>query len=272
MNSRHLFLTLSSILFTACGSGSTVTTADTADSASQSTKPDFSRSDIIAAIYDKDYTVPADFLVDERAGTVDSYSLYHVKDSSVSYELCSSDFETARQLEQADNDSRAVNGHFVDSYENDLYYEFIRELSYPDGAGNVGGLTTPGFARIFKCDAVDRTGVDRNVRDGFAGRLNANAVTPAGLGRLTEYLWQFVFFEAAHSKVLATFSLENATAYEHTLMLAFAFRRATDQCDRIEVIDWTFTADKQTGELHKKFVLHSAFGARFVNGAPQLCQ
>lgn len=230
-----------------------------------------SRAAILAAVYDRDYSVPHGFLVDERADTIDSYSLYHVKDASVSYELCSDDFDDARELEEADNASRAVNGPFVDSYENDLYFEFIRELTYPDGAGNVGGATSPGFARIFKCAAVDRTGVDRNLRDGFAGRINARPLTGAMLSRLTEYLWQFVFFETPFSKVLASRQAETATAFEHTLVLAFAFNQGAGQCDRIDVIDWIFRADKQTGEMSKQFVLRSSFDARLVNGTAEEC-
>lgn len=271
MKVRHFPIITICMALTACGGNSHEASGGPTGNAALSPAAPWSRSDIMAAVYDDDYAAPAGFLVDERAGTIESYSLYHVKDASISYEICSNNFEEARVLEEADNSSRAVNGYFVDSYENDLYFEFVRELNYPDGLGNVGGETSPGFARIFKCAAVDRTGVDRNLRSGFAGQLNARPLTGALLSRLTEYLWQFVYFEASSSKVLASRRAETATTFEHTLLLAFAFNQGTGKCDRIEVVDWIFRANKQSGEMSKQFLLRSTFDARRVNGLPEEC-
>lgn len=118
-------------------------------------------------MYDNYYHVPDSFYVDERTSTSRSYTLYHVKDPSISYELCTDDYQQALAWESADNDSRSANGYYVESYESDRYFEFIRELSFPDGIGNIGDLTSPGFARVFKSSYVNRDGVDRNLRDGY---------------------------------------------------------------------------------------------------------
>jgi len=40
--------------------------------------------EILAKVFDSDYFVPDDFLVDARADTPGSYTLYHVKDTSLS--------------------------------------------------------------------------------------------------------------------------------------------------------------------------------------------
>jgi hypothetical protein len=230
-----------------------------------------SNEDIIAAIYDSNYTVPDGFFVDERADTPQSYSLYHVKDPSISYELCTDDYTQALQWEEADNIDRPVNGYYVGSYENDTYFEFIRELSYPNDAGNVQGITSPGFARVFKCDNVNRDGVDRNLRNGYAGVLNMRPLSLSAIRELTEYLWQFVFFETSQSKVLQSYSTERQAAFEHTLLLGFALNQGTGLCDRIEVVDWTFSADKSSGQVTKKFLFLFSIEAQVVDGTPEQC-
>ena len=221
--------------------------------------------------YDNSYQVPEYFYVDERAGTPRSFSLYHVKDSSVSYELCTNDYYQALDWETADNDSRQVGGSFVDSHENDRYFEFIRELSFPDGAGNVTGVTSPGFARVFKCSYVDRNGVDRNLRDGYAGTLNLRPLEKQTLKTFTEYMWQFTFFWPAKKKILETFSMERENAYQHTLLLALLTNKGADKCDLIEVVDWVFTVDKASGGVTKDFNHLYTIEARLVDGAPEEC-
>ncbi len=234
-------------------------------------KPIPSNAEIIAAVYDSAYTVPDGFFIDERADTPQSYSLYHVKDASISYELCTDDYYEALAWEEADNLSRSVNGLYIDSYENDKYFEFIRELFYPDDVGNVQGATSPGFARVFKCSSINRDGVDRNLRDGYAGVLNTRPLTAGVVRNFTEYLWQFAFFETSLRKVLDSFSTERADAIEHTLVLAFVVNQGYGQCDRIEVIDWVFSADKSSGEVTKDFRFRFAIEAEVVDGSPQQC-
>jgi len=230
-----------------------------------------SQEEIIAAIYDSSYTVPDTFFVDERADTPQSYTLYHLKDVSVSYELCTDDFDQARQWEDTDNTERSVSGSYAGSYQNDNYFEFIRELYYPNSVGNVAGTTSPGFARVFKCSNVNRNGVDRNLRDGFAGILNVRPLSLGAVREFSEYMWQFVFFETSQRKVLRTYSTELQTTLEHTLLLGFAINQGTGRCDRIEVVDWIFSADKSNGQINKEFLLLFSFEAQVVDSIPELC-
>lgn len=151
-------------------------------------------SDIIAKVYDNHYQVPGDFFVDERATTPGTFSFYHVKDISVSYELCTNEYQEALDWEAADNSSRAAGGEFVGSFENDKYFEFARELTVPDSVGNIANATSSGFARIFKCNYVDRVGVDRNLRNGYAGTINRSPLSSAVIRDYSQYMWQFTFF------------------------------------------------------------------------------
>lgn len=227
--------------------------------------------EIIAKVYDNAYQVPDYFHVDDRASTPESYTLYHVKDLSVSYELCTNDYHQALAWEAADNDRRAVQDEFVGSYENEKYFEFIRELAYPDGVGNIADPTSPGFARVFKCEYVDRTGADRNLRNGYAGTLMTRPLSNDAINTYAEYMWQFTFFWPATKKVLETFSEELDNTYQHTLLLAFLTNQGSGRCDLIEVVDWVFSIDKSNGEITKTFIHLYQFEAQWVNAGPQKC-
>jgi hypothetical protein len=230
-----------------------------------------SDEELIALAYDNAYDVPEGFLVDDRANTDGSYTVYHVKDASVSYEVCTDDSAEAAALEAEDNANRSVNGIFVDSFENDRYFEFVRELAYPDGIGNISDLTSPGFSRVFKCGYVNRDGVDRNLRNGYAGTLNVRPLNTDVVKELAEYLWQFTFFWPAQKTVLSAYSEERADAYEHTLTLAFVTNQGFDRCDLVELVDWTFAANRDSGNVTKSFQLIRQFEAELVNGTPTLC-
>lgn len=226
---------------------------------------------VLAKVYDPSYSVPPGFFVDARADTPESHTLYHVKDVSVSYELCTDDYSQALEWEAQDNEQRQVNGYYVNSIETDKYFEVVRELSYPDSIGNVSGPTSPGFSRVFKCNYVNRDGVDRNLRNGFAGRLNVRPLSSAVVRDYAEYLWQFTFFWPARASVLESVASETAEAYEQTLVLGLATRRGTDQCDLVEVVNWTFSVRKDSGQVSKTFALQRSFEALVENGTPKLC-
>ncbi len=264
MKTTYIFPTLCLLGISACrGAGS-------ADSEIQGRvfPPD---DEILAKVYDNLYQVPDYFYVDERADTPRSYTFYHVKDASVSYELCTDDYYQALEWESADNDSRAVNGYYVGSYENDRYFEFIRELTYTNGVGNITDLNSPGFARVFKCSYVNREGVDRNIRNGYAGSLNLRPLSEDVIRTYTEYMWQFTFFWPKKKKVLETFSTETDSAFQHTLLLAFATKQGTGQCDLIAVVDWVFSVDRDNGQITKDFKPLYEMKAHLVNGTPEKC-
>ncbi len=264
MTKMHALITLCCLGLCTCRATDTADTTDTAR-----TLP--SDEDIMSMVYDVTYQVPNNFYVDQRADTPRSYSFYHVKDSSNSFELCTNDYDEALAWEAFDNQSRAVNGTYVGSIENDRYFEFIRELSNPDSIGNVTDVTSPGFARVFKCSYVDRQHVDRNLRDGYAGILNAPLLTGQTMRTFAEYLWQFTFFWPAQKKVLETFSSEQQNAVHHTLVLAFLTNQGADRCDLINVIVWVFSFDRDNRRIENIFKLLYQFEATLVNVRAEKC-
>ena len=268
MKTTHTFLALCLLGISACRSGSSGEEASNKAAQVRAFPP---AEEVLIKVYDNLYQVPEYFYVDERADTPRSYTVYHVKDVSVSYELCTNDYYRALEWETASNESHSVSGYYVGSYENDRYFEFVRELSYPSSVGNIGDPTSPGFARVFKCSYLNRDGVDRNIRNGYAGTLNMNAVSKEAIRTFTEYMWQFTFFWPAEKKVLETFSTETDTAFQHTLMLAFATKQGTGQCDFIDVVDWVFSVNKGNGQITKEFQHLYDLKAQLVNGVPKKC-
>ena len=230
-------------------------------------------AEILGKAYDNDYHVPAGFYVDERAETVRGYTVHHVLDDSNSFEVCSDDLVEAQALEAADNDARAVNGYFVTSVENERYFEFVRELAYTQDVGNIADITSPGYGRVFKCDHTNRNGVDRSLRDGYSGQLNTALINNETLREFTEYLWQFRFFDVSRKKVIASYASEDtATTLRHTLLLALVVNQGADSCDRVDIIEWRFTADPRSGAISREFETIRSFEATLSAGTPSFCQ
>ena len=265
-----LTISLSTLLASCGGSGSAEDPAPPAAEPASQFAPVLSADlDIVAKLYDPNYAVPDGFFVDDRAGTAQSYTVHHVLHPTGAWERCTDDFEQARGWEAEDNASRSVSGYYVGSVENERYFEFIRELSYDDDVGNVGDPTSPGYARVFKCSHTSRDYVDRAALSGYAGTLNARPVNAAAVAGFAEYFWQFSFFPQRHRKVLDTWPGADGAA--HTLLLAFASTQGTGQCDLVEVVEWTFTADAETGRVDADFSLVRSFRAELVDGSPRLC-
>ena len=268
----RLLILIAAGALSACGGGSAVEPDGTASPGESATPATGTlHQDVITKVYDPDYSVPSGFFVDERAGTAGGYTAYHVKDSSISFELCTDDYYEALDWESSDNVDRVVNGVFVDAHENEKYFEFVRELQYSSDVGNVQGETTLGFARVFKCSSINRNGVDRNLRDGFGGTLNNQPLTAAAVRDFTEYLWQFEFFTASARKVLDTYTTETDHAIGHTLRIAFPYNQGADRCDRIEVVDWNFSADRATGDISRSFRFLYGLEAERVDSTARQC-
>lgn len=261
------------VIITACGSSGSTDTRPPQQSTSRDQAYAMPTDEaILAKAYDPDYSVPDGFYIDERAGTTGSYTIHHVLDDSGSYEICSDDLVEAQALEDADNRSRAVNGYYVTSHETGRYFEFIRELSYTDDVGNIDDITSPGFARIFKCGYANRAGVDRSLLDGYSGRINTGRLDAATLREYTEYLWQFRFFNAAQKKVIGSYDTAGPATLQQTLLLAFVINQGTGACDRVDVAEWRFSADTASGEVSRKFEILRSFAATVSGGVPGFCE
>ncbi len=258
------------MLAAACAGGSDAERGGNKQQIAQAMSP-AEEQRIAELVYNPEYSVPAGFYVDDRVATDRSYSLHHVLDDSGSYEVCTDDYAVAREWEEADNLARTVSGYFVESRDTERYFEFARELAYDSDIGNVDDLTSPGFARVFKCSNTNRDGVDRSLLSGFAGVVNARPIDAAGVREFTEYLWQFSFFPATRKKVIDSYSTATGTGFAQTLVLALATRQGYDRCDLVEIAQWRFTADQLTGEVNKEFTVVHRFEAEPEADAVRVC-
>ena len=252
------------------GSGDTLPSpADTGISVQAPAPP--SNEQIAALVYDSAYSVPNGFFVDERSSTDRSYTIHHVLDASSSYELCSDDYAVASAWEAEDNAARSVQGYYVESYDNERYFEFVRELAYENDVGNIDDVTSPGFARVFKCSNIDRNGVDRSLLTGYAGKINAQPLDSSSIRGFVEYLWQFAFFPANRKKVIDSYGAATDRALQQTLVLAFATNQGANRCDLLEVAEWRFSVDRFSSEVSKSFAIVRSFEATLENGTARIC-
>jgi len=256
----------------ACGGSGPQDTSKNAQASTSQAHVLPSNENILEKAYDNTYSVPEGFYVDERAETIRSYTIHHVLDESNSFEVCSDDLIDAQALESSDNDSRTVNGYYVSSYENARYFEFVRELDYTRDVGNIGDITSPGYARVFKCSHTNRDGVDRTLLDGYSGRLDKERLDAATLREFTEYLWQFTFFNVAAKKVVDSYGSVSPSELRHTLLLALVINQGQEACDRIDVVNWHFDANSVTGEISRRFDLLHSFEATLSAGIPVFCE
>lgn len=257
----------------ACGGSGSTSNGKPASSVDNAVTSSLTISDteIAALVYNNLYSVPDGFFVDERADTDRSYTVHHVLDDSNSYELCTDDFAVAMAWEEADNASRSVQGYYVDAYENSRYFEFARELAYKDDVGNISDITSPGFARVFKCSNTNRDGVDRSLMSGYAGTLGAHPLDTESIRLFSEYLWQFTFFPNSRKKVIGSSNAQTADELRHTLQLAFATNQGAGHCDLIEVAEWRFNANRLDGEVTKRMDIVRSFEAQIEGGIPVIC-
>ncbi len=275
MDKRLLWLLPALCTASACGGGAAeapatakVTDAPVAAAPAYSLPDDL---EIAGKVYDTSYSAPAGFFVDERATTASSYTVHHVTDPSGAFEICSDDFAAAEALEADDNASRAVQGYYVGAVETERYFEFVRELAYTDSVGNITTPTSPGYARVYKCANTSRDGVDRSSFEGFAGHLNKSPRRAADFRVFAEYLWQFTFLPVRQKKVLASIADESPTTLGRTLVIALGINQGSGRCDRIEVVNWRFELDRETGRVEQRFDTVREFEARNESGSPSLC-
>lgn len=200
------------------------------------------REEVISLMYDPLYSVPDNFYTD-RPNVPRGYSLYHVKNAGNYFELCTNDENEALTWEDADNASRVIKGVFVEWSENDRYFQITRELDISGSTGNTG-LSEPGFARVFKCNYVNRDGVDRDNPNGYGGQFNAT-VNAQSVQNFVQYMWQWTFWWPTEAKVLRSYGTNDS----HTLLLSLRTRQ-TSGCDLIQVLDWQWTFDS-TGQVER---------------------
>src|SRR5690606_27198560 len=119
---------------------------------------------------------------------------------------------------------------------------------------------------------VDRRQVDLDALSGHGGRLNQVRVQASAVRELGEYLWQFSRFNNYGNVVLSSSTSETAWAVNHELRMAILVRGGVSAgCDRIDIVNWIRSADRETGVITRTFETLRQFGARETAGGVEMC-
>jgi hypothetical protein len=108
--------------------------------------------------------------------------------------------------------------------------------------------------------------------DPVAEVLNVRPLDEGTVGAFAAYQWQFTTYNNFGNVVLERATRTTTTAIEHTLDLATLTRAAvTGDCDRIDVIAWSWRVQLATGEVGIQTAPLFSFRARQSGGLIELC-
>lgn len=207
---------------------------------------------------------PADFYADPPpAGVTGVVATTHLKNADVAapangtrYELCSDDMGQAIAWSEV---LPTFNGSYADIVDVTMNAQTIEVLRVPRNDVNARLRH-----RVFRCSYVDRSTTNLDSASGSAGIVNVRPLTAASLKALTEYLWQFTLYNNADHVVLSSAAgTAPAGQMAHVIEMAKLTRATVSgQCDQIDLLQWTHTADATAGTLQRTLTTTRTFRAR----------
>ena len=75
----------------------------------------------------------------------------------------------------------------------------------------------------------------------------------------------------SHKKVISSYASGGPAALQHTLLLALVHNQGQQACDRVDVVEWRFSANAASGEITRDFDTVHSFEATVSAGIPTLC-
>lgn len=250
-----------------CGGGS----GDASPQTAAVSPPDPAIRDLAIAklAYGEGERVPDGFYREPRLYPDRSEFRFHVKGSDVGiaigdsdFELCSDDFSRALDWSAASAEARQFETTLSATGDAEWYFQFERTVQDDEPAMVIN--------RVFKCALFDRTGLSA---DGYAGRLARQPVQADDLKFVSEYLWQFSFYNNALHAVLASTGTREADALVHDIERVEVQIGAGSEsgCDRVSLWTWRHRVETASGEMYSEQLFLRAFDARQVNGIVSLC-
>ena len=217
---------------------------------------------------------PAGFYADPApVGVTGTVATVHLRNSDLAgapvdaaaYELCNDDMAQATAWSEGKSTFMGSYADLVDVTGNARYWELTR-VPRADVSARLRH-------RIFKCSYVNRSGFDPATDSGPAGTLNLRPLDAAALKDLTEYLWYFTAFDNADHIVLdsAAGTAPNGSLAHMITMARLARAAVSGDCDRIDVLRWTHSANTLTGSLSRQLDTLQTIRARRSNGLVELC-
>ena len=217
---------------------------------------------------------PAGFYADPApVGVTGTVATTHLKNSDLAgapvgaaaFELCNDDMAQATAWSEGKSTFMGSYADLVDVTGNARYWELTR-VPRADVSARLRH-------RVFKCSYVNRSGLDPATDNGPAGTLNLRPLDAASLKDLTEYLWYFTAFDNADHVVLdSAAGTAPSGSLAHVITMARLTRAAViGDCDRIDVLRWTHSANTSTGSLSRQLDTLQTIRARRSNGLVELC-
>lgn len=246
------------LLLTSCGGGGT--------DAGGGNPPVQNAADLAIAqqAYAGTPRTPNDFYAETPpVGVTGTVATLHLKNSDVSpaangprYELCTDD--TAQAISWSEM-RPSFNGSYADIVDLSSNAQRIEIVRVPRS-----DTTARLLHRVFRCSYLDRSTTDLDTPSGSAGTVNLRPVNATELKQLSEYLWRFTTYNNADHVVLASAAAAApAGRIGHAIEMAHVARASTaGQCDQVEILRWTHTADPTGGGLERTLAAVRSFGAR----------
>ena len=211
-----------------------------------------SDEEILEALY-RDKRVPAGFYTEVFPVDVFS-SLSHVKSSILNldandpvYELSTDDFSEAIEYSEKEANLQPGYKQMVDVTETDFYFQLTRvDLDYPEFVH---------FSRVFKLNALDRSGIDRNQLGSYQGKITIPVLTAQRVKDIIEYLWNFTFSNNYGNTVTESEISETSSEFVHSMIEAKLVISAINTCDTVEVFESLYSIEKDTGFIWKESTL-----------------
>jgi hypothetical protein len=228
-----------------------------------------SQLEIAELLYSDRQRTPAGFLQALAAPAQGYVATVHLKNVAGAdlaqplHELCTDDWNEALEWSNQAAARNADLGGLVENNTTASYFEFVRvSRTSPDAVTR---------QRVFRCQYVDRQGVDLREGEGYAGMLNADAVDARTLRDLSEYLWGFTTYNNFGHVVLQSAGSERTGGLEHTLTMARLTRGTQGACDDVEVFTWRHSFDLATTSVTLEVDTVSSFRARSIGAHVQTC-
>jgi hypothetical protein len=219
---------------------------------------------IAAQLYAGTPRTPPGFAVDAVPQSPDQVLTYHLKTQSAptaGFELCTDDWSEAFAWSE---DAAMREPEYLDYVANDAvdsYFEFDRVAR--DQPGKHIRM------RVYRCQYLDRTGVNLAASSGYAGKLNRRPLDAAALRELAEYLWRFTRYNDVGHAVIASEAAAGSTL-SHAITIASLVPGPAD-CDSVSITEWVHTVSPTNGTLGLETKPVRAFRARREDGAISGC-
>jgi hypothetical protein len=227
-------------------------------------------AEIADLLYTDRQRVPAGFHVEPASLDPTYTTIAHLKntdldpDATPPHELCAADFAGALDWSERVAASRPVYADLVGNDASVRAWEFTRRTRSTPARTEI--------TRVYRCDYVDRAGVDLRLTGGTAGRLALTGWSADDVRMLGEYLWTFGADNNAGRAVLRSDVVADAGGATHSLLLARLARApAATDCDAVELWRLDLRAERTTGALTRSATPVRTFRARRADGVVQLC-